>query len=121
MTKKRILILGGGFGGVHLGKISRAELEGTEIALVNRDNYIVFHPLLADAISGSIELSHVIAPIRTMAPRAHLYTRDIESIDPMARTVTLSPGVRPTTLSLNYDHLVIAMAPDWIMARFPHA
>jgi hypothetical protein len=37
----------GGFGGVyvalHLGKmLSPAELEGTEIALVNRDNYIVF-------------------------------------------------------------------------------
>jgi NADH:quinone reductase (non-electrogenic) len=47
VTKKRILILGGGFGGVyvalHLGKmLSPAELEGTEIALVNRDNYIVF-------------------------------------------------------------------------------
>jgi hypothetical protein len=47
VTKKRILILRGGFGGVyvavHLGKmLSPAELEGTEIALVNRDNYIVF-------------------------------------------------------------------------------
>jgi NADH dehydrogenase len=47
VTKKRILILGGGFGGVyvalHLGKmLSPGELEGTEIALVNRDNYIVF-------------------------------------------------------------------------------
>jgi NADH:ubiquinone reductase (H+-translocating) len=64
VAKKRILILGGGFGGVyvavHLGKmLSRAELEGMEIALVNRDNYIVFQPLLADAISGSVELSHV--------------------------------------------------------------
>jgi NADH dehydrogenase FAD-containing subunit len=56
VAKKRILILGGVFGGVyvavHLGKmLSRAELEGTEIALVNRDNHIVFQPLLADAIS----------------------------------------------------------------------
>ncbi len=124
MAKKRILILGGGFGGVyvavHLGKmLSRAELEGTEIALVNRDNYIVFQPLLADAISGSVELSHVIAPIRRMAPRAHLYTRDIESIDPRARTVTLSPGVRPTPLSLNYDHLVIALGTRLDYGKIP--
>jgi len=99
--------------------LSPAELEGTEIALVNRDNYIVFQPLLADAISGSVELSHVIAPIRRMAPRAHLYTRDIESIDPIARTVTLSPGVRPTTLSLNYDHLVIAMGTRLDHGKIP--
>ena len=124
MTKKRILILGGGFGGVyvavHLGRIlSAEELERTEIALVNRENYIVFQPLLPEVISGSIELNHVIAPIRRMAPRASLYTRDIESIDPVARTVTLSPGVRPTTLTLDYHQLVIAMGTRLDHSKIP--
>ena len=124
MKKKRILILGGGFGGVyvavHLGKmLSQRELEETEIALVNRENYIVFQPLLPEVISGSVELNHVIAPIRRMAPRASLYTRDIESIDPVARTVTLSPGVRPTPLTLSYDHLVIAMGTRLDYSKIP--
>ena len=124
VTKKRILILGGGFGGVyvavHLGKmLSQRELEETEIALVNRENYIVFQPLLPEVISGSVELNHVIAPIRRMAPRANLYTRDIESIDPVARTVTLSPGVRPTPLTLSYDHLVIAMGTRLDYSKIP--
>ena len=124
MAKKRILILGGGFGGVyvavHLGKmLSQRELEETEIALVNRENYIVFQPLLPEVISGSVELNHVIAPIRRMAPRANLYTRDIESIDPVARTVTLSPGVRPTPLTLSYDHLVIAMGTRLDYSKIP--
>lgn len=84
-SKRRIVILGGGFGGVyaalHLGKLlSRRELETIEIALVNRENYIVFQPLLPEVISGSVELNHVIAPIRRMAPDAHLYTREVESI-----------------------------------------
>jgi NADH dehydrogenase len=61
VTKKRILILGGGFGGVyvavHLGRIlSTDELERTEIALVNRENYVVFQPLLPEVISGSVAL-----------------------------------------------------------------
>ncbi len=124
VKKKRILILGGGFGGVyvavHLGKmLSKSELEETEIALVNRENYIVFQPLLPEVISGSVELNHVIAPIRRMAPQANLYTRDIESIDPVARTVTLSPGVRPTPLTLSYDHLVIAMGTRLDYSKIP--
>ena len=124
MTKKRILILGGGFGGVyvavHLGRIlSREELARTEIALVNRENYIVFQPLLPEVISGSVELNHVISPIRRMAPRTRLYTRDIESIDPVARTVTLTPGIRPTTLILDYDQLVIAMGTRLDHSKIP--
>src|SRR6476659_10703643 len=123
-TKKRVLILGGGFGGVyvavHLGKLlSKKEHEQIESVLVNRENYIVFQPLLPEVISGSVALNHVIAPIRRMAPRASLYTRDIEFIDPIARTVTLSPGVRPTPLTLSYDHLVIAMGTRLDYSKIP--
>ena len=51
--KKRIVILGGGFGGVYvavyLGKLfSSRELKEIEIVLVNRENYIVFQPLLPE-------------------------------------------------------------------------
>src|SRR5436190_6808507 len=123
-SMKRILILGGGFGGVyaavHLGKmLNREELEETEIALVSRENYIVFQPLLPEVISGSVELNHVIAPIRRMAPKARLYTRDIESIDPNARTVTLSPGAKPEPLTLSYDQLVVAMGTRLDHSKIP--
>jgi NADH dehydrogenase len=123
-TQKRILILGGGFGGayaaVHLGKmLSREELEQTEIAIVSAENYITFQPLLPEVISGSVELNHVIVPIRTMAPKARLYTRTIESIDPVARTVTLGPGARPEPLTLSYDHLVIAMGTRLDYSKIP--
>ena len=124
MAKKRVLILGGGFGGVyvavHLGKLlTPRELEQTEIVLVNKENYITFQPLLPEVISGSVELNHVIAPIRRMAPKALLYTRDVESIDPVARTVTLSPGARPAALTLPYDHLVIAMGTRLDHSKIP--
>src|SRR5947207_8038342 len=112
--RKRVVILGGGFGGVyvavHLGKLlAKRELEEIEVVLVNKENYITFQPLLPEVISGSVELNHVIAPIRRMAPKALLYTRDVESIDAARRVVTLSPASRPATVELAYDHLVVAM------------
>src|ERR1700751_3934605 len=96
--KKRILILGGGFGGVyaavHLGKLlTKREHEEYEIGLVSRENYIVFQPLLPEVISGSVELNHVIAPIRRMAPKTQLYTREVEAIDPVSKTVRLASGL----------------------------
>jgi NADH dehydrogenase len=120
----RVLILGGGFGGVyvavHLGKLlSKRELEEIEIVVVNRENYIVFQPLLPEVISGSVELNHVIAPIRRMAPKANLFTRDVESIDPVQRIVTLSPGTRPASMSIHYDHLVIAMGTRLDYSKIP--
>src|SRR6201981_933578 len=123
-SKKRVLILGGGFGGVyvavHLGKLlSKKELEEIGIILVNRENYIVFQPLLPEVISGSVKLNHVIAPIRRMASKAQLYTREVESIDPVARRVTLSPGIRPTSISLPYDHLVIALGTCLDYSKIP--
>jgi NADH:ubiquinone reductase (H+-translocating) len=124
MNKKRVLILGGGFGGVYaavrLGKLfSKKELQEVEITIVSRENYIVFQPLLPEVISGSVELNHVIAPIRRMAPKAQLYNRDIEAIDPVARTVTLSPGARPERLTLSYDHLVVAMGTRLDHSKIP--
>jgi NADH:ubiquinone reductase (H+-translocating) len=123
-SKKRVVILGGGFGGVyvavHLGKLlSKRELEEIEIVLVNRENYIVFQPLLPEVISGSVELNHVIAPIRRMAPKANLFTRDVESIDPAQRIVRLSPGTRQATTSIHYDHLVIAMGTRLDHSKIP--
>jgi len=112
--KKTIVILGGGFGGVytavHLEKLmTPAERAEMEIVIVSRDNYIVFQPLLPEVISGSVQLNHVISPIRRLAKTARLYTREVDAIDLAKREVRLSPGVRPAPLTIAYDHLVIAL------------
>jgi NADH:ubiquinone reductase (H+-translocating) len=107
---KRIVIVGGGFGGVyaarHLEKLLRPG--EAEVALVNKENYFVFQPLLPEVISGTIGLFDTVSPIRRVCPRARLYTRDVQSIDLDRRIVTLAAGLRPRSIELEYDCLVIA-------------
>jgi len=108
----RVLIIGGGFGGVYtaitLEKLLKAE-SGVEVGLICRENYLVFQPMLPEVISGSTGILDTIAPIRRLCPRTNLYTREVESIDLKNRTVTTSAGFRPQTSQLEYDHLVIAV------------
>jgi NADH dehydrogenase len=111
----RILIVGGGFGGVYtaiaLETLLAAEIRRGEIelGLVSRDNYIVFQPMLPEVISGSIGVLDVITPIRRLCPSTNLYTRTIESIDLRHRSVLSTAGFGSRQHHLHYDHLVVAL------------
>lgn len=110
--KARIVVLGGGFGGVYTA-LALEKLLGTrddfEIALVNRENYFVFQPMLPEVIAGTIGLTDVVSPIRGLLPRTTLHMRDVEGIDLERRRVVLSPGFRPHADEMEYDHLVLAL------------
>jgi NADH dehydrogenase len=110
--RTRVLIIGGGFGGVYtaitLEKLLKAD-DGVEVGLISKENYLVFQPMLPEVISGSIGILDTIAPIRRLCPKTNLYTREVESIDLKNRTVSTSAGFRPQASQLEYDHLVIAV------------
>jgi NADH dehydrogenase len=108
---KQILILGGGFAGVHTARYLEKLLrpEEASITLINRENYWVYQPMLPEVISGSIGLTNVVSPIRRLCPRTNLIMREVQDIDLKGQIVTISPGFRPRHLQLKYDHLVIAL------------
>ncbi|GAA4432307.1 FAD-dependent oxidoreductase [Bremerella cremea] len=116
MEKQRIVILGGGFGGVYtaselmrrLTRYHKAKAD-LEVILVSEENYITFQPLLSEVVSGSVEQLHVISPIRRIAPGVQLYVRRVEKIDVENKTVQLAPGLTPRSETISYDHLVIAL------------
>src|SRR5215467_14760745 len=111
----RILILGGGFGGVYtamaLEWLLRHDLRrgAVEIALINRENYMVFQPMLPEVISGSIGLVDTITSIRRLCPNTNLYTRQIEEVDLQHRRVIAAAGLGTRPCEIKYDHLVIAL------------
>src|SRR5687768_13405208 len=106
----RVVVIGGGFGGVYAAKALEKlfRRDEIEICLVNRENYFVFQPLMPEVISGSIGILDTVAPIRRLCKRTRLYVREVESIDLERRFVVLAPGLRPRRTQLAYDHLVIA-------------
>lgn len=111
-TRKRIVILGGGFAGVYTAMHLEKELgrnNDFEIVLVNQDNYFVFQPMLAEVVSGSIGILDTVSPIRRMLPRTDLHVRELEWIDVVDQTISTTPGFRQQPSVIHYDHLVLAL------------
>src|SRR5262249_23217424 len=111
-TRSRIVILGGGFGGVYTAMALEKRFRGAapvDITLVSKENYLVFQPMLPEVLAGSIGLLDVITPIRRLCPRTTLYTRTVEAIDLDTHRVTAPAGFGSQQYSLEYDHLVLAL------------
>src|SRR5215471_16119848 len=125
-TMKRILILGGGFGGTAvLRKLQdRFQRDVTvDIAMVSKDNYLLFTPMLHEIASGMIETRHIVTPIRAFCNRSRFYCANVENIDLENKRVLIrSSSATPTdesksileidTKSLPYDYLVIALGSE---------
>ena len=107
----RIVILGGGFGGVttarHLERRLRHKAD-VEITLVSRENFFVLTPLLFEACSGRLELRHCAQPIRAALPRTRFIEASVDHVDVERQTVR-AVSLEGASYDLPYDHLVVAL------------
>jgi NADH dehydrogenase len=114
--KTRILVLGGGFGGLTFCKHFRHP--GVELTLVDRTNHHLFQPLLYQVAAAGLSAPEIAQPIRSILatrPDITVLLDEVSDIDLNARKVTLGHG------SLSYDYLVLALGgrtsyfghPEW--------
>lgn len=111
-TATRVVILGGGFGGVSAAQRLEqlfARDPSVEITLVSQSNYLLFTPMLAEVASSGLEPQHISAPVRAALVRTRFRRAEGEAIDVAARTVRLRLGPGGPVESLAYDHLVLAL------------
>jgi hypothetical protein len=83
-NRKRIVILGGGFGGVTVLKKLQKHFQtdvGIDITMVSKDNYLLFTPMLHEIASGMIETRHIVTPIREFCNRSRFYCASVKNID----------------------------------------
>ena len=97
------LILGGGFAGAWVARL----LGRRQAAVVGRENFMLFTPLLPEAASGSLEPRHVVVPLRQMCPHAELVLGEIEVLDEDAHAVQVVTDAG--RLELRYERLVVAL------------
>lgn len=110
--KIRIIILGAGFGGLYTAlnlEHSLARDPNVEITLVNRENFIVFTPMLHEVAASDLDITHAVTPIRKLLRRVSFFNGDVEAIDLQNRKVVVSHGQEHHHHDLEFDHLVIGL------------
>ncbi|MGH7182532.1 MAG: NAD(P)/FAD-dependent oxidoreductase, partial [Nitrospiraceae bacterium] len=110
--KPRVLILGGGFGGMYAAlEFEKALAKGADldVTLVNRDNFFLFTPMLHEVAASDLDITNIVSPVRKLLRRVTFFHGDIESIDLVHTRVGLSHGHEKHCHSLPYDHLMLAL------------
>jgi NADH dehydrogenase len=114
-SKKRILILGGGFAGMKTAECLERELQkdpSVSISLVSETNALLFTPMLAEVAGSSLEPSHISTPLRTTLHRTEFVRGHVTSVDLENKRVALEAsmgGNESCRSELAYDHLVFAL------------
>ncbi len=104
---KKVLIVGGGFGGMAVldGLVEALEGDsGVGVALLDKVNFTTFYPMVPSAISGNVEVRHVAHSIRRRIKPlgAEFYQAEVTEVDFEAGEVRTTHG------TYSYDHLVLA-------------
>ena len=103
MIKPKVVILGGGFGGL---AAARALYKTAEVTVVDRHNYQTFLPLLYQVSTAGLAADHVAYPIRGALRKTSVKFRmgSPLSIDHKNKEVKLD-----SLDVLKFDHLIVAL------------
>jgi len=98
----KILIIGGGFGGL----FTALDLSGAgEITLVSDEDHFTFRPMLYEYLSGEVEAWHIAPNYSELLDAVKIVRGEVAAIDLDTRQVSISGRSFP----LSYDVLVLAL------------
>ncbi|MBS0181357.1 MAG: NAD(P)/FAD-dependent oxidoreductase [Nitrospira sp.] len=112
MTRKHVVIIGGGFGGLTVAR----SLRHADVTLIDRTNHHVFQPLLYQVATAALSPGDIAWPLRTLfrsQRNVRIIKDDVVSIDRAARMVSLR-----NSLPIAFD--VLIAAPGSRHAYFGH-
>ena len=104
----RVVILGGGFGG--LTAAQRLGSTNIDVTLIDRRNFHLFQPLMYQIATGSLSPGEIAAPLRSVLNRhknIRVLLGEADDLDASRRVVTLKDGA-----TVEYDSLIVATGAD---------
>ncbi len=117
---RTFIILGGGFAGVKCARTLSKLLPSQphNIVVFNRENHMVFHPLLAEVASAAVQPKDVGAPLRQLLTDAECRTEEVLNINLDKQSIDYEAhnGERK---QMPYDQLVIACGSESNMGIIP--
>jgi NADH dehydrogenase len=120
VEKKKVLVIGGGFGGVFAAKaLERLGRGKLDVELINANNYFVFQPLLPEVAAASIHSADAVVPLRQLLRRLQVRQAEVMGIDFAKKKVIVVQGTQRIPIDLHYDELVIALGTGVDLKRFP--
>jgi len=100
----RVVILGGGFGGLHAARALKQA--PVQVTLLDRRNFHLFQPLLYQVATGGLSPANIATPLRNILKRqqnVRVLLGEAVGLDPRGRRVLLTDG------EISYDTLVVAL------------
>lgn len=105
MSRKKVVIIGGGFAGLNVAKSLKCSPH--DILLINKTNHHLFQPLLYQVATAALSPGEIAIPIREILRKQENTTvimGDVAAIDKAHRQLLLVNGER-----IEYDYLVVAV------------
>ncbi len=112
--QKRVVIIGGGFGGIEVAKALKDQ--DVQIVLLDKHNYHCFQPLLYQVATGGLEPGSIAYPLRKLMqniPNGLFRLAEVRNIDPDKKSIHTDIG------DLKYDYLIIATGSTTNFFKFP--
>lgn len=104
---KRIVIIGGGFGGLRLAK--KLTTQNFQVVLLDRHNYHTFQPLLYQVATAGLEPDSIAHAIRTIfAKKDNFFFRiaNVTEVQPSQQKIFSDIG------DIHYDYLIVATGSE---------
>lgn len=107
-NKKRVVIIGAGFGGLQLAE-KLSQQDDFEVILIDKNNYHQFQPLFYQVAMAGLEPSSIVFPLRKVfqnKPNVHVRVTKVTKIRPEANLIETQLG------NIEYDYLVLGIGAD---------
>ena len=112
MAAHKIVIAGGGFGGIYTA-LELEKLVGNDpnvqVTLISHDNFFLFTPMLHEVAASDLDLTTIVNPVRKLLRKVNFIAGEIQSIDLDNRKLTVLHGLDHHEHVQDFDQIVLSL------------